>query len=167
MGIFFLTDQSFANFGRTENKLSMQLNMSCMYKENFRCFIRSKDLNVFKNNITRWCHTKQLCFAWGVLKSQIARLPPCLYFNVLRSGTYEIARGSSHCMWVFFYFLLFFLFCPFSLIFKSVKYIPFNFFDYSAIIKHKFCISSFFILAKVDLFQYICKLLELSLSPLS
>ena len=33
-----------------------------------------------------------------------------LFIFVSRSGTYEIARGYSHCMWVFFYFLLVFIF---------------------------------------------------------
>ena len=77
-----------------------------------------------------------------------------ILFIVPRSRTCEIARGASHCMWVLFYFLLFFPFCPFSLIFKLIKYIPLIFFWHSAIIKQILYLF-FFILAKVDLFLYV------------
>ena len=53
------------------------------------------------------------------------------------SETYGIARGSSNCMWGFFYFVLFF-FLAFSSIAKLIKYILFNISD-----------------AKVDLFWYV------------
>ena len=70
------------------------------------------------------------------------------------SRTYEIARGSSHCMWIFFYFVLFFLFCPFSLNFNWLNtfHLTFRIFSYH---KTYILFLFFFIWAKVDLFLYV------------
>ena len=76
--------------------------------------------DLFSNTATR---------SWGQISETLNR--NVREIIVPRSGSYEIARGSSHCMWVFFYFLLFFFYCPLSLIFKLIKYIPLIFWIFS------------------------------------
>ena len=73
----------------------------------------------------------------------------CLVIIVPRSGSYEIAWVSSHCVWVFFYLVIFFLFCPLPLNFNwlNIFHLIFRICSYY---KTKILYLFFFVLARVD-----------------